>query len=60
MSEALEALSRRLSTLESAGLHTWDAPGARLVGGILTRARASDQAVAGRLAMRVSAHLDAA
>jgi hypothetical protein len=57
MSEDLEALAQRLSTLESAGLLVWDEPGARLVGGILTRARASDQAVAGRLATRASAHL---
>jgi hypothetical protein len=57
MSEDLEALAQRLSTLESAGLWVWDAPGARLVGGILARARASDEAVAGRLATRASAHL---
>jgi len=57
MSEDLEALAQRLSTLESAGLSVWDAPGARLVAGILDRARASDEAVAGRLAARASAHL---
>jgi hypothetical protein len=59
MSEDLETLAQRLSTLEHAGLTGWDAPGARLVAGILTRARASDRPVAGRLATRVSAHLAA-
>ena len=57
MSEDLEALAQRLSTLEGAGLWVWDAPGARLVAGILARAQASDQAVAGWLATRASVHL---
>jgi hypothetical protein len=58
MSEDLEALAQRLSTLENAGLAGWDAAGARLVKGILGRARAADEAVAGQLATRASAHLN--
>jgi hypothetical protein len=57
VSEDLEALARRLSTLERAGLAVWDAAGAQLVAGILTRAQESAEAVAGRLATRASAHL---